>query len=228
MDKKKVLSILLLIMVTFIVIIFAVTHPSTKANPPTESADQESTKETTTDSRPSVAEIIIDISTEVAEEDIAQFQGEWKDTESQYKKLLIAGSTVNDVFYGVIDNSGFKQFVDTFYFKYDENHQIVVCDEANQPKYILSIPEYGKLKMESVSDDFVRIYEYVSNNTNILLVALDPVIGMTAENLEQSTWGYPNNKNITETASHTKEQWVYDQGYIYLTDGIVTAIQKTE
>lgn len=151
MDKKKVLSILLLIMVTFIVIIFAVTHPSTKANPPTESADQESTKETTTDSRPSVAEIIIDISTEVAEEDIAQFQGEWKDTESQYKKLLIAGSTVNDVFYGVIDTSGFKQFVDTFYFKYDENHQIVVCDEANQPKYILSIPEYGKLKMESVS-----------------------------------------------------------------------------
>lgn len=68
----------------------------------------------------------------------------------------------------------------------------------------------------------------MSNNTNILLVALDPVIGMTAENLEQSTWGYPNNKNITETASHTKEQWVYDQGYIYLTDGIVTAIQKTE
>ena len=51
---------------------------------------------------------------------------------------------------------------------------------------------------------------------------------MTAENLEQSTWGYPNKKNITETASHTKEQWVYDQGYIYLTDGIVTAIQKTE
>ena len=65
----------------------------------------------------------------------------------------------------------------------------IVCDEANQPQYIFSAPEYGKLKVESVSDDFVRIYEYVS---------------------------------------HTKEQWVYGQGYIYLTDGIVTAIQMSE
>lgn len=228
MDKKKVLSVLLLSAVLFIVIVYTATHPSTKSNSPAGWAEQENAEETATKLQPSVAEIKIDVSTEVAEEAIERFQGEWKDTESQYKKLLIAGSTVNDVFYGVIDTSGFKQFVDTFYFKYDENHQIVVCDEANQPKYIFSIPEYGKLKMESISDDFVRIYEYVSDNTNILLVSLDPVIGMTAENLEQSTWGYPNKKNITETASPTKEQWVYDQGYIYLTDGIVTAIQKTE
>ena len=33
---------------------------------------------------------------------------------------------------------------------------------------------------------------------------------------------------IAETALHTKEQWVYAQGYIYLTDGIVTAIQISE
>ena len=164
----------------------------------------------------------------MAYEDIAQFQGEWKDTESKYQKLLVSGASVNDVFYGVIDASGFKQFVDTYYFKYDENHQIVVCDEENQPLYIFSIPEYGKLKMESISNNSVKMYEYVSDNTNLKLVALDPVIGMTAENLEQSTWGLPNKKNITETASHIKEQWVYDDGYIYLTDGYVTAIQKSE
>lgn len=226
MSRKKYISILLLC--ASIYLPGCSTQQSTVMDTGSSSATTEESTTIDTDPHPSITEIIIDISTEVADEDIARFQGEWKDTESQYKKLLIAGSTINDVFYGVIDTSGFKQFVDTFYFKYDENHQIVVCDEANQPKYILSIPEYGKLKMESVSDDFVRIYEYVRDNTNILLVALDPVIGMTAENLEQSTWGYPNKKNITETASHTKEQWVYDQGYIYLTDGIVTAIQKTE
>lgn len=228
MDKKQILSALLLIVLSFIVIGYAVRHPSTRNVPPIESADQETVTETLTVSQSSASEIKIDISTEVAEEDISQFQGEWKDMESKYQKLLISGTTVNDVFFGVIDASGFKKFVNTFFFRYDENHQIVVCDEDNQPFYIFSIPESGKLKMKSVSGDSVRIYEYMSDNSNLQLVALDPVIGMTAENLEQSTWGLPNKKNITETASHIKEQWMYDEGYIYVTDGIVTVIQKSE
>lgn len=50
---------------------------------------------------------------------------------------------------------------------------------------------------------------------------------MTKEEIERSTWGYPDSKNIDEYAWGTHEQWVYkNKGYIYFEDGIVTLIQK--
>lgn len=57
----------------------------------------------------------------------------------------------------------------------------------------------------------------------------EPRIGMTAEEVKKSTWGEPKsiNKNTYEWGVH--EQWVYsDYNYIYLEDGIVTAIQEHE
>lgn len=56
---------------------------------------------------------------------------------------------------------------------------------------------------------------------------LEPSIGMTAEEVCNSTWGEPNKINKTTTEYGTSEQWVYGGGrYIYLDDGIVTAIQE--
>lgn len=49
---------------------------------------------------------------------------------------------------------------------------------------------------------------------------------MTADEVLKSTWGEPNDVNRTITATTTHEQWVYGGGcYIYLDNGIVTAIQ---
>lgn len=57
----------------------------------------------------------------------------------------------------------------------------------------------------------------------------EPAIGMTKAEVLKSTWGEPEKKNITETLYGTTEQWVYSNNrYIYFTDGIVTAIQKSE
>ncbi len=57
----------------------------------------------------------------------------------------------------------------------------------------------------------------------------DPSIGMTASEVEASSWGEPERKNITEYAWGTKEQWVYSsQRYVYLENGIVTSIQRSE
>lgn len=57
----------------------------------------------------------------------------------------------------------------------------------------------------------------------------EPAIGMTKAEVLKSTWGEPEKKNITETLYGTSEQWVYSNNrYIYFTDGIVTAIQKSE
>lgn len=55
----------------------------------------------------------------------------------------------------------------------------------------------------------------------------EPAIGMTAEQVEASTWGKPKDINKTTTKYGVSEQWVYsDYRYIYLEDGIVTAITE--
>lgn len=58
----------------------------------------------------------------------------------------------------------------------------------------------------------------------------EPYIGMTAEQVLKSTWGKPSEINKTTTQYCVYEQWVYHgyrkNQYIYLEDGIVTAIQE--
>jgi hypothetical protein len=62
-------------------------------------------------------------------------------------------------------------------------------------------------------------------------------IGMNSEQIKQIIWCEPDHINRTTTAGHISEQWVYDgetsmegynppRGYLYLTDGILTAIQE--
>lgn len=53
---------------------------------------------------------------------------------------------------------------------------------------------------------------------------------MTADEVKNSTWGEPSDINKTTTKYGIREQWVYKYStknkYIYLDDGIVTAIQE--
>lgn len=54
----------------------------------------------------------------------------------------------------------------------------------------------------------------------------EPAIGMTKDEILNSSWGSPDKKNIDEYQWGTEEQWVYDgRGYIYFEDDVVTAIQ---
>ena len=55
----------------------------------------------------------------------------------------------------------------------------------------------------------------------------EPYIGMTAAEVRSSSWGSHSDINRTETTYGTHEQWCYSNNrYIYLDDGIVTAIQS--
>ena len=55
----------------------------------------------------------------------------------------------------------------------------------------------------------------------------EPKIGMTADEIRQSTWGEPKSINKTTYSWGTKEQWCYSgYRYIYFENGIVTAIQE--
>lgn len=51
-------------------------------------------------------------------------------------------------------------------------------------------------------------------------------IGMSAEDVLASSWGRPEKVNRTTTAMGTREQWVYDSGYLYFTNGRLTAVQN--
>lgn len=68
---------------------------------------------------------------------------------------------------------------------------------------------------------------YVSSTEpNIITISKEPQIGMTAEEVRNSSWGSPKDINRTTTANGVDEQWVYSgYRYVYLEDGIVTAIQ---
>ena len=50
-------------------------------------------------------------------------------------------------------------------------------------------------------------------------------VGMSREEVLQSSWGKPRSINRTTRASGTDEQWVYGGGYLYFTDGVLRAIQ---
>ena len=39
-------------------------------------------------------------------------------------------------------------------------------------------------------------------------------------------WGNPNKINKTETANGIREQWVYDNAYVYFVNGEVVTIQQ--
>jgi hypothetical protein len=49
---------------------------------------------------------------------------------------------------------------------------------------------------------------------------------MTMEEARKSSWGRPNHVNRTTNAAGVSEQWVYDGGYLYFSDGVLTTIQN--
>lgn len=51
-------------------------------------------------------------------------------------------------------------------------------------------------------------------------------IGMSQQEVVDSSWGRPRTINRTTRASGTQEQWVYDGGYLYFEDGVLTTIQN--
>lgn len=96
----------------------------------------------------------------------------------------------------------------SFSYKYtiDSNENMIKEDRLN-----------GKTEM----------YERVSSSTTIPAERLTPRIGMMESEVMNSNWGKPEKINKTTTKYGTSEQWVYDgYKYIYLNNGIVTAIQE--
>lgn len=89
----------------------------------------------------------------------------------------------------------------------------------NEDKLIANIDEYNTQRTEEYeksSDGLIPIEDYK-----------EPAIGMTEEEVLNSTWGKPQKKNKHTYSWGTSEQWVYSRNrYIYFDDGIVTSISE--
>lgn len=155
-------------------------------------------------------------------DEISAFQGEWQLDGDSKKRVIVSGESINFVRERDIGSKHFRD-VTTFYFGFDENNKLIVVNEGNTPRYDISINEDGVLSIVGGSKD--EHYEKVSDSIEIPVETKEPEIGMSANEVYASTWGAPQKKNTTSTAYGTHEQWVYEDGYIYFEDGIVTAIQ---
>lgn len=51
-------------------------------------------------------------------------------------------------------------------------------------------------------------------------------LGMTDQDVLDSSWGKPRKINRTTNAYGVSEQWVYDGGYLYFKDGVLTSVQN--
>lgn len=155
------------------------------------------------------------------------FQGEWEQTDNRYIRLIISGKDLNFVHESSI---GEKEYCDvnTFYFSTDEAGNITVVNQYSQPRYNVSIDENGLLTITSIVNTKAETYKKISDSTEVPLEKVEPTIGMAADEVYNSTWGAPQKINRTDTLSGEREQWVYENGYIYFENGYVTSIQEVK
>ena len=96
----------------------------------------------------------------------------------------------------------------------------------NDSKYELELASEG-INFKSTDKSF--FVKKISNSTEKPKenIVLEPKIGMTANEVENSTWGRPDKINKDTYSWGTTEQWVYGNGrYIYFRNGKVSSISE--
>lgn len=181
--------------------------------------------------------MLIDTDTSVKENEIDErfgnmlepFQGEWKSIKSNWH-LIINGDKIDALFYenygDTVEDSNHIEYS----FDFDEDENLISVTKALKPECIYTINENGQLVTQTINNkvSIVNTYEKISDNIELpnIYKKLEPTIGMSELEVYNSTWGMPSKKNKTTTTVGNKEQWVYDNGYIYFENGYVTSIQK--
>lgn len=121
---------------------------------------------------------------------------------------------------------------DTLSFTTDDEYGFKLVAKDGYGIYVF-VEKDGAVYYRSIGDtytnteyfdetEYSRLYHYENGYAE----PKEPEIGMTADEVKNSTWGDPTKINKTATKYGVHEQWVYSPGrYIYLDDGIVTSIQ---
>ena len=136
--------------------------------------------------------------------------------------------------YNVYSDYSYKYTYDQYYCKYENNILYIFNNEPQMDNLENAVfkleQDNGKLMYFPYSLSQTKIIlSKESNNTKPKdkVKILEPSIGMTKTEVENSTWGRPNKINKTTTTYGISEQWCYSNyRYIYFKDGIVTSIQE--
>lgn len=161
------------------------------------------------------------------DEALSVFQGKWIREKMEWFELIVSGDEISIVEY--YDQAKTRvDDVDSYTLDIDENGSVIACHnhKTEHPEYILVKTDDGKLQITEIEDNKISLYNYVGEATEVPKEATEPKIGMTKDEVLKSTWGNPKKRNITETKNGTHEQWVYDKGYIYFDNGLVSTIQR--
>mgnify|MGYP001007978606 CR=1 FL=1 len=153
---------------------------------------------------------------------LQKYKGTWKEIGGYGNWLIFDGWTV----YEIINPNDLSQT--TFEDKYTldkDGEQLTVSFPSSNVKYYI---KNGKLFRERVYPDETVTSKFNRMSSSTEMPGLKkPQIGMTAEEVRNSTWGEPKKINKTTTKYGVSEQWVYyGYKYIYLENDIVTAIQE--
>ncbi|RXZ80886.1 tetratricopeptide repeat protein [Paenibacillaceae bacterium] len=138
------------------------------------------------------------------------FQGTWGN-EDGFQNIIFSGNQMAYVFY-----PGYtKQSVISYPVS-------LVNNEMHVSSKVFIVTDN---KLINIKDN--KEFTKISHFTRIPEEKLPPAIGMTANEARNTKWGVPTKINKTKTKFGETEQWVFSGfRYIYLDDGIVTAIQE--
>lgn len=136
--------------------------------------------------------------------------------------------------YNIYSDYSYKYTYDHYYCKYENNILYIFNNEPQTDNLENAVfkmeQDNGKLMYSPYSFSQTKIIlSKESNNTKPKdkVKILEPSIGMTKTEVENSTWGRPNKINKTTTTYGISEQWCYSNyRYIFFKDGIVTSIQE--
>lgn len=156
------------------------------------------------------------------------YQGGWFNDISKYG-ISIDGWKMTRIFY--------KQGVDGKY-RITSELEPEIIDESNLTESQIISYDYSKdgvrydtilkIQNDKLYEDrgFDLTYEFERYDLSFDSIE-EPKIGMTSEEVLNSTWGEPEDINKHTYSWGVKEQWCYpDNKYIYLEDGIVTSISE--
>lgn len=143
-----------------------------------------------------------------------ELQGTWEDYFGN-KQIIFSGWRGNLVYFPY-DNR--TKVCDASKFALDKNNLNTIL--FNGTRFLLNKEELNS------TNTLDEKYTKINSLTDIPKEKESPKIGMTSDQVLNSTWGKPDDINRTITQYSISEQWVYDYyRYIYLENGIVTAIQ---
>lgn len=108
-------------------------------------------------------------------------------------------------------------------------------DTIEQKEKLASVisPSYTGRMSEEIQEELIaslteeawRTVYSESNST--AKSSSSPSIGMTDDEVLETSWGKPKSINKTQTAYGVHEQWVYDRGYLYFENHYLVTIQSS-